>query len=83
MTVDFPGGPVVKNATCQNRGHRFDPFSGKIPRAIGQLSPCSITTESVLKSPWATTTAAHVPRAHALQEEKPMWHNGRIPTHHN
>ena len=65
MTIDFPGGPVIKNFTCQNRGHRFSPWSGKIPHVIGQLSSCSIPTESVLKSPWATTAADH-----ALQQEK-------------
>ena len=71
MTVDFPGGPVVKNSTCQNKGHGFDPWSGKIPHAIRQLSPCPMTPESVFKSPWATTTAAHVPGAYAVQQEKP------------
>ena len=32
----------------QCRGHRFDPCSGKIPHAAGQLSPCITTTEPVL-----------------------------------
>jgi len=44
---------------CPCRGNRFEPLSGKIPHATGQLSLC------------ATTTEAHVPRAHALQQEKP------------
>ena len=43
----------------QCRGHGFDPWSGKIPHAAEQLSPC------------ATTTEAHTPRARALQQEKP------------
>ena len=41
-------------------GHGFDPWSGKIPRDVGQLSPS------------ATTTEAHAPRAHARQQEKPL-----------
>ena len=30
---------------CQGRGHGFEPWSGKIPHAAEQLSPCAITTE--------------------------------------
>ena len=53
----FPGGPA-----CQCRGHGCDPWSGKIPHASRQLSPCATATEP-----------AH-PRAHALQQEKaPTW----------
>ena len=51
---DFPGGAVVKN-----RGHRFEPWSGKIPHAMEQLSLPAATTE------------AHAPRARAPQQEKP------------
>ena len=29
-----------QESTCQCRGHRTNPWSGKIPRASGQLSPC-------------------------------------------
>ena len=28
---------------CQFRGHRFDPWSRKIPHAVGQLSPRATT----------------------------------------
>ena len=38
----FPGGAVVKNP------HGFEPWSGKIPHAAEQLSPCATTTEPVL-----------------------------------
>ena len=41
---DFPGGAVVKNLPAQCRGHRFDPWSRKIPHAAEQLSPCTTTT---------------------------------------
>ena len=30
------------------RGHGFDPWSGKIPHATEQLSPCAPTTKLVL-----------------------------------
>ena len=36
---DFPGGPVVKNSPVNAGGHRFDPWSRKIPYATEQLKP--------------------------------------------
>ena len=44
-----------KESACQCRRHGFNPWSGKIPRARGQQSPFSMTTEPVLLSPGATT----------------------------
>ena len=35
-------------SACQCRGHRFEPWPGKIPHAAEQLSPCATTTEPVL-----------------------------------
>ena len=32
-----------KESLCQCRGHQFKPWSGRIPRASEQLSPCSTT----------------------------------------
>ena len=55
----FPGGAVVKNPPANAGDHGFEPWSGKIPHAVEQLSPC------------ATTTEACAPRACALQQEKP------------
>ena len=60
--------------------HRFDPWSGKIPHAAGQLSPCATTTEPMLWSPPAASTEPV-----ALE---PMFSNKRIhcdekPVHHN
>ena len=46
-------------SACQCRGHGFEPWSGKIPHAAEQLSPCAKTTEALM------------PRARALQQEKP------------
>ena len=54
---EFPGGPVVKTV-YQCRGHGFDPWCRKIPHAVGQLGPCTTTTE------------AQAPRGHAPQQEK-------------
>ena len=47
--------------------HRFDPWSGKIPHASGQLSP------------WAPTTEAWAPRVHALQQEKSQQREALAP----
>ena len=32
-------------SACQCQGRRFDPWSGKIPHAAEQLSPCATTIE--------------------------------------
>ena len=45
---DFPGGAVVKNPPAIAGGHEFDPWSGKIPHAMEQLSPCPTATEPAL-----------------------------------
>ena len=37
-----------KESTCQCRRHRFNPWSGKIPLATEQLSPCPTAIASVL-----------------------------------
>ena len=54
-SVGFPGGAVDENppanageSACQCRGHRFEPWSGKIPHATEQLSSCATTTEPAL-----------------------------------
>ena len=48
MKWGFPGGTVVKNPPAKCRGHGFEPWSGKIPHAAEQLSPCATTTEPEL-----------------------------------
>ncbi|KAJ8791620.1 hypothetical protein J1605_020342 [Eschrichtius robustus] len=59
-------------------GHGCEPWSGKIPHATEQLSPCATTTEPALCSPRATTTdpvrhttEGRTPRACTPQQEKP------------
>ena len=44
-----------------------DPWSGKIVLAAEHLSPCARTAE-----PRVATTEAHVPRACAPKQEKPL-----------
>ena len=56
---DLPGGTVVKNPHASAGDMGSIPWSGKIPQAAEQLSPCTTTTE------------ARAPRAPALQQEKP------------
>ena len=50
-----------KVSACQCRKHGFNPWPGKIPHALGQLSPCTTTTEPVLWSPAVTTAEALPP----------------------
>ena len=38
------------------QGHGFDPWSGKVPHATEQVTPCTTTTEPALYSSHATTT---------------------------
>ena len=37
-----------KESACQCRRHRFDPWSGKIPHASEQLTPCTTTPDPAL-----------------------------------
>ena len=48
---DFPGGPVVKDPPSSAGDVGSIPGQGtKIPHALGQLSPCTTTTELVCLS---------------------------------
>ena len=76
---DFPGGAVVKNppANAGDRGSSPGPGRSNMPWSnkahVPQLlSLCSRACEPQLLSPCATTTEAHMPRAHAPQQEKPL-----------
>ena len=55
----------------------------KISQAVGQLSPCSATTDPKLQSPPSAATEACVPTACAPQQEKPSYCNQREPLHDN
>ena len=68
-----------KASACQSRGHRFDPWSRKIPhrnneaRALQLLSLCSRAREPRLLSPGSATTEARTPTVSAPQEKPPQW----------
>ena len=47
-TPGLPWWSTGCESACQCRGHRFYPWSGKIPHAAGQLSPYVTSTELVL-----------------------------------
>ena len=49
-----------EDSACQCERHRFDPWSGKIPYAVEQLSLCATTNAPVLESPGAAAPAACV-----------------------
>ena len=40
-------------SALQCRGYQFNPWSRKIPHAVGQLSPCTTTTEPVCYNYWS------------------------------
>ena len=85
----LPGWLSGGESTYQRRGHRFDPQSGKILRAVGQLSPCTAASEPGLQSPGASTILSpHILEAvlpdkrsekpaHGNQREAPVSHNQR------
>ena len=54
-TLGLPWWLSGKQPACQCRRPGFDPWSGKIPHAAGQLSLCITTTEPVF---WSHTTEA-------------------------
>ena len=56
----FPGGLVIKNPPA-TAGDWFDPWSGKIPHAVEQLSPRITTIKPGLRSRGTTITEARVP----------------------
>ena len=53
--------------TLQCRGHRFSPWSRKIPHAAGQPSPCATTTEARALEP-------EICRKRRCCSEKPVHH---------
>ena len=68
-----------KESACQCRRHVIDPWTGKIPHATEQLSPCTATAEPVLWSLGATAAEALEPKARAAQQEKPLQWEAQAP----
>ena len=74
---DFPDGPVVKNTPANAGECRSDPWFGKIPHTLGQLSPGATTTEPAHPGALLCSQRAH-------HSEKCVHHNWRVaPTPHN
>ena len=73
---------MVKNPPA-NAGDKglIPAWSGKIPHAAEQLSPCATTTEPVLYNPCATTTEASEPQLPKPACLEPVLRNKR--SHHN
>ena len=83
---NFPGGPLVKNLPSNVGDVHSIPGRGtKIPRAVGQLSPCTTTTEPAhsgahapqLERSLCTATKSPVPATKdpACRNEDPVCHN--------
>ena len=84
--MDFLGGAVVKNppANAGDTGSSPGPGRSRMPwsnkaRAPQLLSLRSRAWEPQLLNPPATTTEAHVPRAPALQQNKPLQWEAHAP----
>ena len=54
-TLGLPWWLSGKKSACQFRRHEFDPWLGKIPEALEQLSCLATTAERVLWSSGTTT----------------------------
>ena len=83
---DFAGGYSGSESACQCRGHGFDPWSGNIPRATEQLSPCAATTDPALQRLWAITTefSEQLLKPVCLESElHKKSHCSEKPRHHN
>ena len=75
--MDFPWWLSGKESACQCRGHGFDPWSRKIPRAVEQLSLHTTTRES--QEPRARAAATR--EASTMEARAPQLERG--PAHHN
>ena len=74
----------IRESACQCRGHRFEPWSGKIPHAAEQLShaPQLLSLRSSAREPQLLKPARlehmlHNKRSHL--NEKPVHHNEEQP----
>ena len=70
-----------KESSRQSRRRGFNPWSGKIPHATEELSPCATATEPVLYSLGATATEPTSCNYGSLCALMPMLWNKRRPPH--
>ena len=63
------------------RGHRFEPWSGRIPRATEQLGPCAKTAEPARLEPVLRNRRGHDGErpAHCDEEWPPLATTGESP----
>ena len=78
--MGFPGGTSGKEPTCQCRRCKrlgFDPWVGKIPHAMGQLSPCNLHQEKPLQREARTLQLGSSPHSSQLENaaKKQRKHN--------
>ena len=66
-----------EESACQCRRHGFDPWSGKIPHAVEQLSQRATTIEPVLQSPGATITEPMCCHNWSPGTREPTLHNNK------
>ena len=59
-------------STCQCKGHGFNPWSGRIPYAVRQLSPCATTTEAQVPQSLCTSmnSSPDSPQLEKAQEQQ-------------
>ena len=86
--INFCGIPVVKNLPANAGDTGFDPWSRKIPYAVGQLSHCATTNEPDLWNPQAATSEPMSHSSRSPHTLEPVLHSKRshhndTPTHHN
>lgn len=71
---DSPSGVRCIRIHLPVQGHGFEPWSGEIPQAAEQLSPCTVIPEA--HSPWSPPSAT---RSHC--SDKPVPCSQRKPVH--
>ena len=82
---DIPDGSVVKNPPA-NAGEQFNPWSGKIPHTMEQLSLCTTPEPTCSSSSTTEARAIWSPCSATIGHgnEKPSHHNQRAaPACHN
>ena len=80
----LPQWSTGKNSPAKAKGHRFDPWSRKIPHAMKKLGPCATTTEAVCRNYGSPSTLEAVlcnKRSHHNEnpEHPEEAHNPHLP----
>ena len=69
-----------KESGCQCDGHEFEPWSGKIPHALGQLNHCpTLQRWACILEPGSSNHWGHVPQLLKLCALEPMLCTKRSP----